>query len=568
MVGAGLAGAALVGCSAEAPKPTATAGAPAPGQATGTAAAAGPARPGVPVVKGAVKEGGTWTEAVTTTSPQQDMHTALAQSLWHYISEPALMPDPWTGEITANVIEKWEVPDSTHFVFTVRKGVKIHNVAPWNGRDFDAEDLAFNINRIAGNTAAAEGLPVTAFQRSNTLAGMSKVEVVDKSTVKVTMAKPSSAYMRGFLEWRNVLMPKGIVEVGFKDPMKFASFGAYQMAEFVPNVRESFTKFAGYYRSGEPHFDKVVHNVVPDAAGALAGFISKQFSVFGSPTPQDEQTIKAARPDALLYSTPGSQWLYLWPSAKFDQLSDYRVRKAFQLAINYQEMGDGFYGPGWEYTGLLYSSYPEAVHADKIKTMPGFNPATKAQDIAEAQKLMSAAGHANGAGISFEILTPTGTGVFAAHNQDALRFQAQMQKAFTGIKVAMKPVADRAQFATIQASRNFQMMSYSSVPQPDVASEANSLFHSKGGRNYANFSEPEADALLEKALTELDSKARAEIFAQFQDKCDKQWQPILPLYVQPNRTMLQPNIGGFDKAVGPWSQAGGFHRPGQLYYVA
>mgnify|MGYP003337116061 FL=1 len=299
-----------------------------------------------------------------------------------------------------------------------------------------------NIDRIAGNTAAAEGLQKSAFQRANTFEGMSKIEVVDKSTVRITMASPSSAWLKGFLEWRNVMMPKGIVEVGFKDPMAFASYGSFMMSEFVPNVREVFVKNPNYYRQGQPHLDKIVHTVVPDNAAAVAGFISKQFSILPSVTEQDIKTVKAARPDALYYQTPGSQWLYIWPSAKYGAFQDARVRKAMQLAIDYQEMGEGFYGPGCEYTGHLFSGYQEAWKPDKIKTLPGYNPATKAKDREDANKLMAAAGHPNGQGVDFEIITPTGTGVFAAHNDDALRFQSQMQKAFPQMKPVMKPIPE------------------------------------------------------------------------------------------------------------------------------
>ena len=179
VIGAGL-GAALMGCASAPPKPPAAPPAP---QASSAAGAAAPERPGVPVVKGAPKNGGTWTEAVLLTSPQQDMHTALAASIWHSLSERALLPDPWTNEMRANIIEKWEIPDNTHFVLQVRKGIKLHNKPPWSGRDFDAEDLAFNINRIAGNTAAAEGLTKTAFQRADTFAGMERVETVEKYSV-------------------------------------------------------------------------------------------------------------------------------------------------------------------------------------------------------------------------------------------------------------------------------------------------------------------------------------------------------------------------------------------------
>jgi len=520
------------------------------------------------VVKGTPKNGGTWTEAVTETSPQQDMHTALAQSIWHGLSERALNPDPWTGEPRPNIVESWELPDSTHFVLRVRRGVKLHDKPPWSGREFDAEDLAFNINRIVGNTAAAEGLQKSAFQRADSLAGMEKVDAVDKYTVRVTMARPSSAFLLGFLEWRNVMMPKGIVEVGFKDPMKFAGMGAFQVAEYIPGVREAFTKFPGYFRAGEPHFDKLVRTVVPDQAAALAGFISKQFSVLSGLTPQDEKTVRAARPDSLSYATPTNSWLYLWPSAKFAAFKDFRVRKALQLAIDYQELGDGYYGPGWAYTDALFSGYPEAWNQDKLKTQPGFNPSTKAKDRDEAVKLLAAAGHSNGEGIAFEIMTPTGVGVFGAHNQNALRFQAQMQKVFAGMRVVMKQMPDRAAFANLQAAKNFEMMSYSSRAQPDIATEAYSLYHSKGARNYGVFANAEADSLIEKATVELNANARKELLATFQQKCQSEWQPILPLYVEPGKAVLQPGIGGYDQVVGPWSTGLPFHRTGAFFNVA
>jgi len=519
------------------------------------------------VVKGTPKDGGTWTLPIADTSLQQDMHTALNQSIWHDLSERALEPDPWTNEVTAGIVEKWEIPDNTHFVLHVRKGVNLHNKPPWNGREFDAEDLAFNINRIAGNTAAAEGLPKTAFQRLDTLAGMQTVEVVDKYTVKVTMAKPSASWLAGFLEWRNVMMPKGIVEVGFKDPVKFAGPGSFMLTEFVPGVREVFTKHPGYYRPGEPHFDKVVRTVVADTSATIAGFIAKQFGAVGTGSQQDDQTIKAARPDALMYSTPGNQWLYLRPNVKFGVFTDFRVRKALQLGMDYPALGEGYYGEGWGYTGPVFSGYADSWSPEKVKSLPGYNPDTKAKDIAEAQKMLSAAGHANGDGVSFEIIGGPGTGIRIAQKENSLRFQAQMAKVFPGMKMTIRILGDQAQWAAAQTGKAFQMMSFSSVAQPTAASEATSIYHSKGGRNYGNFENAEADALLEKAAATLDLKERTAIFDTFQTKFMDEWMPMYALYVEPKRTMVQPNVGGYEKVVGPWSSGLTQHRKGSLYYV-
>ena len=552
LIGAGFAGAVLVGCASAPKTPASAPKTPASGQAPQASGnAGGQERPGVPVVKGAVKEGGTWTTPITATTTQHDAHTSGAGSIWNYLSEPALMPDPWTGQPTANIVEKWEMPDSTTILLRVRKGVNLHDKAPWNGREFDAEDLAFNINRIAGNTAQAEGLPAANFQRADTLQGMSRVEVVDKYTVKVTMARPSSSYIMGFLDYRNGMQPKGIVEVGFKDPMKFAGVGAFQLTEFVPGVRVVFAKHPKYYRQGEPHFDKLVQTVVADKGALIAGFISRQFATFQEATPQDAQTIKAARPDALLYNTAGNRWFYIWPNAKFEAAKDFRVRKAIQLTINYEDFS-AYYGDGWAYTGALFSGFAEAWQPDKIKSLPGFNPGTKAKDIAEAQKMMAAAGHENGTGIAFKILLPPVSN--APWHENALRFTAQMEKAFPAIKITQDVLGDSAVFAKRLTNKDFEMLSYAARAQPSAATEATAFYHSKGGRSYGGFANAAADALLEKAAVTLDLKERTAIFDTFQQKSNDEWVQIFPLFVQPFKTFVQPNIGGYDKVVGPWSQ--------------
>ena len=569
VIGAGLAGAALIGCSAPTAKPggsaTASATAQAPQAAGGTGATA---RAGAPVVKGTPKNGGTWTESVAETSPQQDMNTATNQSIWQQMSERALAMDPWTAAVKPNIVEKWEAPDTTHFILHVRKGVKIHNKPPWNGREFDAEDLAFNMNRMVGNTAQAEGLPRTAFPRQDSLPGMKTADVVDKYTVRITLDKPSFAFLTGLAEYRNVLMPKGIVEVGFKDPGKFAGVGAFQLVEFQPGVRESSTKFEGYYRAGEPHFDKFVRVVVPDRAARLAGFLSKQFNIFPSPTLQDEKTVTASRPDTLVYSVPGSNWHNLRFNMKSGPFIDFRVRKALQLAVDYPEIADGYYGPGSASMMAFHPNYPEAWSEEKVRALPGYNPSTKAKDREEAQKLLAAAGRPNGDGLAFDLMLPSGSPSSDAFKANSLRFQAQMQKLFTGMKVTLKPSVDFASFAKLQSDKNFQMVAYSIVAIPDIAQEAYSQYHSKGSRNYGAFENAQADALIEKAQVELTIEGRKQIFQTFQEKYQSEWQSMIQLYIPPSKALLQPNIAGYDQVVGPWGNGGAAERIGSYYSVA
>ena len=151
------------------------------------------------------KRGGTFTAYRTTKFLEHDMHTALAGTVWHLIGNRAVTLEPWKGELQGELAEKWEIPgDGTELIMKVRPGVKIHNKPPANGREWTAEDLAFNINRIAGKYDPQN---IARYQRASTLTGLNKAEAVDKTTVKITMDRPSSAFFRGLAEIRNMMMP-------------------------------------------------------------------------------------------------------------------------------------------------------------------------------------------------------------------------------------------------------------------------------------------------------------------------------------------------------------------------
>ena len=559
-VGAGLAGAALIGCSSG-PKKSVDQGAPAVTQPKAPELVKD--REGMPSVKGMPKKGGTFTIPATETNVQHDQHTAVSSSEWMVIGERALELDEFTGKLRGNLVEAWENPDKNTYILKVRKGVKIHNRAPWNGREFDAEDLAWNLNRIAGNTAEAEKLPRGNFQRATTMEGAGKFEVVDKSTVKVTMAKTNSAFLNGITEIRNVMMPKGIVEVGFKDPMKFAGMGPFQITESQEGVRQTYSRFEGYYRPNEPYFDKIVQTVIPDRAATLAAFISKQISVMSSPTAQEAKTIQSARADALLYSYIGVNYNFIMFNFKHKPFQDFRVRKALNMATDFEDIGNGYHGSGWGWMAALHPAFPEAWQESKVKGIAGLNPATKAKDREEAVKLLAAAGYANGDKLEFEIMHKPK----AENRENALRFQAQMAKLFPGIKIVIK-APETAVFDKSQAGKDFQSISNDSTMNPDAVLEAYARWHSTGSRNYGGFANADADALLEKSLAEVDLKARADLLEQFQQKYVEAWMPHVNFYATPVRHFVQPDVGGFDKVFGPWDSLRGVtHKLGRIYNV-
>ncbi len=559
----GLAGAAMLGCQTAAP--TSTTEAPAGGASVATR--------GVdilpltaPVAQGKPRAGGTYVTSVgATTWVEHDSHTQRGASEWHVISDKLTESNPTDAKVLPMIATSWEVGDKEGLtlVFKLKPGIKMHNMAPWNGREFDATDVAWNLERIGGLYADRLKLPAAAFQRATMVQNITKAEAIDKHTVKVTLSAPNSGLFAGVSENRTVLMPKEMDDIGFRDPLKFGGMGPYQITEFKKDQAINFKKFDGYHRTGEPSFTDFWLQVIPDRAANLAAFVTNQVQLWSGLNETEADTIKKSKPESLLYTWIDCNWNHIRPSVTYQPFQDFRVRNAIHLALDYQEIGNGIYGSGWGYQAAMSPGFVEAWKPDKVKALPGYNPATKAADRAEAQKLLAAAGFPAGKGIELDNLY---TATSDNHKDAATRFQAQMATVFPEMKVVHRPV-DTGTFSTQQTAGTFKTLSYVITSAPDPVLESISQYHTQGSRNYGKFSDKNLDALLEKSLRELNFDARKQLLEEYQTRWVNEWRPNYTLHANAVRNVLQPNIGGYDKLAGTWYGYSTWTKVSRLTYL-
>ncbi len=472
-----------------------------------------------------------FTQAAPGTFRQHDAHTALGISVWHVISERPIDMDPVSGALVPNLLERWEVSDpaGTELVLRLRDGLHIHDRAPWNGRDFDAEDLAFNLKRAAGLTAASEGVAPALFQRASLLSNLVSAEVVDPRTVRVKLSAPNSALFNGLADARMLMMPREVVSIGFSDPLRLAGPGPFQVAEWRTDVSMRFTRSDRYFRPNEPYFDEFASIVIPDAAAQEAAFISKQTQLFPVLAQAQGVRIKQSRPDALLYEWPDTSWQHVRFATNAPGLRDPRVRRALALAVDYAALGQGAFGDGWEYQGPLNPAFPEAWAPDRVHQSPGHDPdiAAKARDRQTAAQLLDAAGFARGAGLTVG-LSYLGTNDPAREN--VTRLQQQWATSFAAGTFTPRPIADNAQLTRVQTAGDFEALATVATAAPDATLELTAHHRTGGSRNYGGFSEPEADSLLDRALRTVDGPTRAGLLDTFQARFLEDWLPMVVLY--------------------------------------
>jgi ABC-type transport system substrate-binding protein len=563
----GLAGAALLGCggggSGDGAAQTAS------GKQGGVAGATsgGGLPKTAPVVQGKPRYGGAWVTTFTASPPQFDSHTARGPNIFHYgVSERVLEPHPDTGAIQPHVATSWEVadPNGLTLILKIHPKLFVHNVPPYNGRQFTATDVAWNLERVGGLYADRLKLPLSSFQRATMVQGITKAEAVDPLTVKVTLAKPNSAFFNGIMENRTPLMPREVDDIGFNDPLKLVGIGAYYPVEWIKDQRHVFKKNPRYaeFRAGEPYFDENRQIAVPDTAGSTAAFVSDQVQSVSVDTPDAIEIVRRTRPDANLFGWVDGNWDYFRPSLDFEPFKDFRVRKAISLAIDYVGVNDGYYGPGWAYTAVLSPGFPEGWTHDKVQGLPGFNPKTKEQDRTEAKKLMAAAGYPDGKGIDYEVLYQRGDARIA----QTTIFQDQMATVFPQMKVKQKAV-ESAVYSVDLAEGDFALTNYTNTVVPDSVLEMTSQYHSQGSRNYGHGNFPAIDSLVDKALLELNQDARTKMLDEFQRRFVDEWMLSFVINTKPIRRMLSPNIGGYDKWAGFWMQYSSNAQVGRWYFV-
>jgi ABC-type transport system substrate-binding protein len=296
----GLSAAALLGCSSG-KKVTGQIAAQSSGQVTGATAGHGLPK-NAPLVQGTPKDGGTYLGGLSAATVQHDPHTTLGSSEWDQISEKGLNCDVDTGALKPAVFTSWEVADPSGLTLVMKVSDKLfmapENKPPWNGRQFDATDAAWNVERIAGLYSDRLKIPLANFQRASMVDKLVKAEAVDKFTVKITLSKPNSAFFNGLWDTRVMFAPREMDDIGWTDPLKFAGPGAWIMQEFVPNVRTMLTKNPNYtkFKAGEPHFDATKSIYLADATAQQSAFISGQSAAITIPDAASLKTVRQGRP--------------------------------------------------------------------------------------------------------------------------------------------------------------------------------------------------------------------------------------------------------------------------------
>jgi peptide/nickel transport system substrate-binding protein len=314
--------------------------------------------------------------------------------------------DPRDYDLIGDAAQSWETPDGLTYIFKLRPNNRFHNIAPVNGRALDSGDVKFSYERFT-----------TVSPNQNALLNLvSSMETPDPQTVSFRLKLKYAPFPTQIASASEAFWLYAKEAAGY-DPAKVQiGTGPFLFDKDTPSVGTEYSKSPAWWWQGRPYVDKVERIIIPETAQYLAQFIAKRIDSY-APTNDEVLEVRKQVPDAVLSKTDiGTGYGFIYFSGIEDSpFKDPRVRQAVSMALDRDSLLDGASNrQALEKAGIpIDSAWENSVVAPGWKKWwidPKDASFKEGQyykfNLAEAKKLLAAAGHANGFKTEYHF-TPT-----------------------------------------------------------------------------------------------------------------------------------------------------------------
>jgi len=443
-------------------------------------------------------------------------------------------------QIVGDLAESFEFSgDGKQATFKIRRGVAWHD-----GRPLTAADIKFNLDSVF---FATQGF------RSHLQASLdaaAQVDLVDDATLRITLKRASNSFFASMVHAMNVVYPPHVAEAELSQG-KVVGSNAFRWTDWRKGSKIELRSSPTFYGKGVdgrplPYLDGIDWFMIGDTAPHLAALRTGQIDVFdklnNTGLVGQVENIKKDIPGLIAGSTTGS-WRMLLLKNK-PPFSDIRVRKAIQLGLDRQEFVAAALGGLGVPAGM--ASSPANVGglwgplmSEQLR-LPGINPSTKAQDIAEAVRLLREAGFTKDSPIRASV-TVTAAGVF---KEEAVVPVTQLNR-LEGFRTELKPeesgvhnqrlVVPGGQFDIIY--RPFT----SAIDDP--SGTIGTFWTTTASRNYGEWVDPQVQAWYDEQETTRDAARRRQLVRDIHDRLYDQAYNIVIAFAE-TPWVLRPDVKG------------------------
>jgi peptide/nickel transport system substrate-binding protein len=391
------------------------------------------------------------------------------------------------------VAENWEMPDSLTYVFHLRKGIRFHD-----GRPLTAKDVKWTIDSMIKGTVISSKTATTSYQH------IASIEARDDRTVIFHMREPDSGLL-----WNLSNGAMGIVPYGSDRQFNVNPVGSGPF-RFVKNEQDNEVIVVRNddYWADKPKVARIRFAVVPDTTTRALELRKGSADIeINSLTADMVQSLRGDR-SLTVEEAPGTSVQYLAFNLRDPVLSDVRVRQALAYAVDVHPIIKYL----WRDTVRPTASViPQQHWAYDTNLHPYPHDPQKARD------LLAQAGY-SATGKRLHLVMKTST----EETSRLLAVILQQQLHDAGVDLEVRTF----EFATFYADvvkGAFQIYTLrwvgGSNQDPEIFEyilDSKSFAPRRANRSY--YSNPQIDAWIEQARTELDEEKRKDIYAKIQQQ--------------------------------------------------
>jgi ABC-type transport system substrate-binding protein len=477
------------------------------------------------------------------------------------------------SEVVGDFANSWEwSPDGLQLVLKLRSGVRFHNKPPVNGRLVDIDDVLFSWDRFSKVSAARAAL-VNAVNPDAPIVSMT---APDPQTVVVRLKQPIiyvPSLISGIGAGNLVIVPK---EMGttFDPRGDVIGTGPYFLASYAPSSNFTFKRFPEYWDPDYALVDQVELPIIPEYAAALAQLKAGTIYTMGSSanTPQvtagDILQVKQEQPLLQIYGGDLDRGAILtafgWKGNS--PFLDVRVRQAISMSIDRDLYIDTFHNVSkfaaeglpvetrWN-AAIEGTDRNEGWWLDPKGSKFGPNAKYYQHDIAEAKKLLAAAGYPGG----FDIAAKYVTGAELPNIGPRAEVLDGMARDI-GVRTTVQSLGYATDYLPNyrDAQGQWEGLLYKGggggIASDQPVGEISNWWWSKSGATFFGFGtpgrndqagDPQVDAMIEKARVERDDEARRSLLFDLQRYLAKAAYGFLTPGVAAGFLMASPKLKNF-----------------------
>lgn len=456
------------------------------------------------------------------------------------------------GEVVGGVAKDWTISeDGLTYTFNLRPEAKFSN-----GDELKASDVVYSYTRILdprnGGTYAFQLYPIKGAEALNTIdpgaADADKkiedaiknlgLKAVDDHTVEITLERVVPYFLS-----LSTFFTYGIIseKVDRENPQwaekaeTFVSNGPFKMTEWSHNERLTLKKNENYWDKDVMKIEEIEFLFIESATTEITMFETGKLDVTYNIIPAAD--LKRLQENNTLKLHDIIMTRYISINVTHAPLDDVRVRKALSLAIDRQSFSDHIF----QGTAIpMYAYVPYGMSdADETKDFREVGGDILTENVEEAQRLLAEAGYPNGEGFpGFELLYGT-----SEANKAMVEAYIEMWKQNLNITNIVASNVEGKVRTQRRLSGEFDMTIggwTGDYLDPMTFMETLTTGNVQNDSRYSN---PEYDALIEKASSTMDKEERYQALHQAEEILMNDL-PLIPVTSEPKPYLQNDKLKG------------------------